>query len=93
MAPSGPIAARTSRKQPATRNPAVYGVRLTDEQVLNRCRILRKDNPPTSKESNIEKEAYDGYLVVDDKLTEGWTDPHASGYSTGNIPCGAWKGI
>ncbi|MCR9012655.1 relaxase/mobilization nuclease domain-containing protein [Gabonibacter chumensis] len=49
------------------RNPRIFGIRLTDEQV----REIKDGQPVYIKGMQYEGETFDGYLVMDDKLTRG----------------------
>lgn len=49
------------------RNPRMFGIRLTDEQV----REIKDGQPVYIKGMQYEGETFDGYLVMDDKLTHG----------------------
>lgn len=49
------------------RNPRMFGIRLTDEQV----REIKDGQPVYIKGMQYEGETFDGYLVMDDKLTRG----------------------
>lgn len=49
------------------RNPRMFGIKLTDEQV----REIKDGQPVYIKGMQYEGETFDGYLVMDDKLTRG----------------------
>lgn len=50
-----------------TRNPRMFGIRLTDEQVEQ----IRDGQPVYLEGMRHENRIFDGYLVMDDKLTHG----------------------
>lgn len=50
------------------RNPVMFGIRLTDEQVEQ----IRDGQPVYLEGMRYENRIFDGYLVMDDKLTRGW---------------------
>ena len=55
------------KQEHSTRNPIIFGVRLTDEQVEQ-----IKDGQPVYLEGmQHEGKTFDGYLVMDDNLTRG----------------------
>lgn len=49
------------------RNPRIFGIRLTDEQV----REIEGGQPVYIERMQYEGKTFDGYLVMDDKLTHG----------------------
>ncbi|MBS1440450.1 MAG: DUF3945 domain-containing protein, partial [Alistipes sp.] len=49
------------------RNPIMFGIRLTDEQVEQ----IRDGQPVYIEGMRYENRIFDGYLVMDDKLTRG----------------------
>lgn len=49
------------------RNPRMFGIRLTDEQV----REIKDGQPVYLEGMRYENRTFDGYLVMDDKLTHG----------------------
>lgn len=55
------------KQEHSTRNPIIFGVRLTDEYVEQ-----IKDGQPVYLEGmQYERKTFDGYLVMDDNLTRG----------------------
>lgn len=55
------------KQEHSTRNPIIFGVRLTDEQVEQ-----IKDGQPVCLEGmQYDGKTFDGYLVMDDNLTRG----------------------
>lgn len=50
------------------RSPVMFGIRLTDEQVEQ----IRDGQPVYLEGMRYENRIFDGYLVMDDKLTRGW---------------------
>lgn len=64
--------AEHKRQAQTARNPVVYGVRLTDKQVQD----IKDGQPVYIEGMQYRGETFDGYLVMDDKLTEGWTYTH-----------------
>lgn len=55
------------KQEHSTRNPIIFGVRLTDEQVEQ----IKDGQPVYIEEMQYEGKTFDGYLVMDDNLTRG----------------------
>lgn len=61
------VATARQKQEHSTRNPIIFGVRLTDEYVEQ-----IKDGQPVYLEGmQYERKTFDGYLVMDDNLTRG----------------------
>ena len=61
------VATARQKQEHSTRNPIIFGVRLTDEQVEQ-----IKDGQPVYLEGmQYQGKTFDGYLVMDDNLTRG----------------------
>lgn len=61
------VATERHKQEHSTRNPIIFGVRLTDEQVEQ-----IKDGQPVYLEGmQHQGKTFDGYLVMDDNLTRG----------------------
>lgn len=55
------------KQEHSTRNPIIFGVRLTDEQVEQ----IKDGQPVYIEEMQYEGKTFNGYLVMDDNLTRG----------------------
>ena len=55
------------KQENSTRNPIIFGVRLTDEQVEQ----IKDGQPVYIKGMQYQGKTFDGYLVMDDNLTRG----------------------
>ena len=55
------------QQEQTARNPVIFGVRLTDEQVEQ----IKDGQPVYIEGMQYEGKTFDGYLVMDDKLTRG----------------------
>ena len=55
------------KQEHSTRNPIIFGVRLTDEQVEQ----IKDGQPVYIERMQYEGKTFDGYLVMDDNLTRG----------------------
>lgn len=55
------------KQEHSTRNPIIFGVRLTDEQVEQ----IKDGQPVYTEGMQYEGKTFDGYLVMDDNLTHG----------------------
>jgi len=59
--------AEHQQQEQIARNPVIYGVRLTDEQVEQ----IKDGQPVYIEGMQYEGKTFDGYLVMDDNLTRG----------------------
>ena len=66
-APMGHTDRRKAIDRKINRNPIMFGIRLTDEQVEQ----IRDGQPVYIEGMRYENRIFDGYLVMDDKLTRG----------------------
>lgn len=55
------------KQEHSTRNPIIFGVRLTDEQVEQ----IKDGQPVYIERMQYQGKTFDGYLVMDDNLTRG----------------------
>lgn len=55
------------QQEQTARNPVIFGVRLTDEQVEQ----IKDGQPVYIEGMQYERKTFDGYLVMDDNLTRG----------------------
>ena len=60
-------AEQAERQRQSARNPRIFGIRLTDEQV----REIKDGQPVYTEGMQYEGKTFDGYLVMDDNLTHG----------------------
>lgn len=60
-------AEQAERQRQSARNPRIFGIRLTDEQV----REIKDGQPVYTEGMQYEGKTFDGYLVMDDNLTRG----------------------
>lgn len=60
-------ATERQKQEHSTRNPIIFGVRLTDEQV----QLIKNGQPVYIEGMQHEGKTFDGYLVMDDNLTRG----------------------
>lgn len=61
------VATERHKQEHSTRNPIIFGVRLTDEQVEQ----IQDGQPVYIEGMQHEGKTFDGYLVMDDNLTRG----------------------
>lgn len=61
------VATERQKQEHSTRNPIIFGVRLTDEQVEQ----IKDGQPVYIEGMQYEGKTFDGYLVMDDNLTRG----------------------
>lgn len=60
-------ATERQKQEHSTRNPIIFGVRLTDEQVEQ----IKDGQPVYIERMQYQGKTFDGYLVMDDNLTRG----------------------